>query len=510
MKYFLLSPLFFCLVIHSGCNSNQQDNEILTSYQEKFRPRYHFSPPANWMNDPNGMVYYNGEYHLFYQYYPESTVWGPMHWGHSVSRNLVHWENMPIALYPDSLGWIFSGSAVMDFHNSSGLGRDGKIPLVAFFTHHHDGKEKEGRNDFQYQSMAWSLDGGRSFINYNANPIVENPGIRDFRDPKVIWHDASGHWIMVLAVYDRVMFYRSKDLLGWEYTGEFGIEGDTRLWECPDLFPLTAEETVEQKWILIVSFQQGAPNIGTGTGYFIGDFDGLTFHGNSDQQLWLDYGTDNYALVTWSGIPDGRTIGIGWMSNWDYAQVVPTHPWRSAMTLPRTFSLHYENGHYRLRSLPVTELAELEIDERDINPADLMKGYEQPNQNSLFKIHLKLKKPQSGSIAIKFSNQEEEFVSVGFDPTRNAYFIDRRNSGEVDFHPSFAGIHYAPVEYQNDTLDWLIYVDHSSIEWFAEQGRTVMTDILFPNTPYHKIEVLSDGNDLQWISAKISEMKPIW
>ncbi|NNF34850.1 MAG: glycoside hydrolase family 32 protein, partial [Saprospiraceae bacterium] len=221
-------------------NSSETDSEY---YSEQYRPQFHFSPESNWMNDPNGMVYYEGEYHLFYQYYPDSNVWGPMHWGHAVSTDMVHWEHLPIALYPDSLGLIFSGSAVIDWNNTSGFGSESNPPMIAIFTHHLMEGEKAGRNDFQYQSIAYSLDKGRSWTKYEGNPVVPNPGIRDFRDPKVIWDEENTQWVMTFAAYDKVRFYTSKDMKEWEFTGTFGIDGDDRLWECPDLFPMTVEVT---------------------------------------------------------------------------------------------------------------------------------------------------------------------------------------------------------------------------------------------------------------------------
>ena len=248
-------------------------------YQEQHRPQFHFSPESKWMNDPNGMVYYDGEYHLFYQYYPDSTVWGPMHWGHAVSRDLVHWEHLPTALYPDSLGYIFSGSALVDWNNTSGFGKDGQPPLIAIFTHHDPVGEKAGRNDFQYQSIAYSNDKGRTWTKYEGNPVVPNPGIRDFRDPKVIWDKDSEQWIMVFAAWDHVKFYASPNLKDWTHLSDFGKAWGSHagVWECPDLFPMQVEGSATQKWVLLLSINPGSVNGGSGTQYFVGDFDGKDF-----------------------------------------------------------------------------------------------------------------------------------------------------------------------------------------------------------------------------------------
>ena len=245
-----------------------------TKNDEKYRPQIHFSPKEKWMNDPNGMVYHNGIYHLFYQYYPDSNVWGPMHWGHAVSTDMIRWKHQSIALYPDSLGYIFSGSAVVDVNNTSGFGVNGKPPFVAIFTHHDPKGEASGRNDYQNQSIAYSVDDGKTWIKYKNNPVVRNPGIKDFRDPKVMWFAKEKKWIMTLATLDRITFYSSNDLKNWSKESEFGKNAGAHggVWECPDLFPLNYNG--KKVWVLIVSINPGGPNGGSATQYFLGDFDG--------------------------------------------------------------------------------------------------------------------------------------------------------------------------------------------------------------------------------------------
>ncbi|MEL6925104.1 MAG: glycoside hydrolase family 32 protein, partial [Bacteroidota bacterium] len=375
--------LVFCITFFSCQDTaeTKKDNEvnvIATSqtatdfYTEKHRPQFHFSPPAKWMNDPNGMVYYEGEYHLFYQHYPDSTVWGPMHWGHAVSSDMINWEHLPIGLYPDELGYIFSGSAVVDHNNTSGFGKDGAPPMIAIFTHHEpEGARDESNKTFQYQSIAYSNDKGRSWTKYEGNPVVPNPGIRDFRDPKVSWHEASNQWVMVFAAWDQVKFYGSPDLKKWTHLSDFGKTHGSHggVWECPDLFPLQVEGTNETKYVLLVSINPGAPNGGSGTQYFVGDFDGRSFvldenfsgQVQNENGVWIDYGRDNYAGVTWSDIPetDGRRLFLGWMSNWHYAQVVPTDTWRSAMTLPRVLSLKKTDRGYQLFTQMAKEVEQL-------------------------------------------------------------------------------------------------------------------------------------------------------
>src|SRR5260370_6818925 len=251
------------------------------TYREQYRPQIHFSPPARWMNDPNGMVYYKGVYHVFYQYYPKGTVWGPMHWGHATSADMVHWKNRPIALYPDSLGLIFSGSAVVDFKNTSGLGKDGKPPLVAIFTHHSQEKEKVGRVDAQNESLAYSNDDGKTWTKYQHNPVLRNPGITDFRDPNEMWYEPEKKWVMSLATKDRISFYSSKNLKSWTKESEFGEHTGAHggVWECPDLFPLAAADG-KKMWVLIVNINPGGPQGGSATQYFTGNFDGTTFTPN--------------------------------------------------------------------------------------------------------------------------------------------------------------------------------------------------------------------------------------
>ncbi len=483
-------------------------------YNEDHRPQFHFSPEANWMNDPNGMVYYEGEYHLFYQYYPDSTVWGPMHWGHAVSQDMVSWEHLPIALYPDSLGYIFSGSAVIDWDNTSGLGDGGEPPMIAIFTHHEMEGERNKTNTFQYQSIAYSNDRGRTFVKYEGNPVVSNPGIKDFRDPKVIWHEATKKWIMVFAAYDKVRIYNSPNLIDWTFTSEFGIPGDKRLWECPDLFPIQVEGSGEEKWVLITSIQKEGPNGGTATSYFVGDFDGATFKGDNKNQKWLDYGTDNYALVTWADVPksDGRRLALGWMSNWQYAQQVPTEKWRSAMTLPRSLTLHNSSGDYVLRSHPVKELESIEKESNAISGQTINGTFELPTQpnHSLYKLELSFERPSKGIVEVRFSNDVDESLSVGYSVADQHYFIDRTFAGKDDFSDAFADYHTGEAAYSHDQIDMVIYADLSSIELFADQGQCVMTDIFFPNEPYNKIEIVAENNDVKLIKGKVTKLSSIW
>lgn len=500
--------------------------QLTGAYTEQHRPQYHFSPPANWMNDPNGMVFFEGEYHLFYQYYPDSNVWGPMHWGHAVSKDLVKWEHLPIALYPDSLGYIFSGSVVVDRNNSSGFGKNGKAPLVAIYTYHNMAGEKAGHTDFQYQGIAYSNDRGRTWTKYEDNPVIPNKdAIRDFRDPKVIFDSFNKQWIMVFAAYDHVKFWASKDLKNWTHLSDFGKEWGNHggIWECPDLFPMLVNGTGPLRWVLLVSINPGAPNGGSGTQYFVGDFDGKTFlpdhtflaasrNGNA---VWLDHGRDNYAGVTWSDVPvkDGRRLFLGWMSNWDYAQVVPTTVWRSAMTLPRSLTLKETAEGYRLFSQPAQELKKLRgavqsIERQEIAGTQTL-ALPAPRTAGLLELMLEFDPGDAAAdFGIEFSNAKGEHYRIGYDAANKQFYSDRTQAGDVSFSEKFAeGIHKAPRISTDPMLRFHIFLDVASSEMFADDGATVMTDVFFPSTPYDRVTLYSDKGTVRLTRGQVYALK---
>ena len=370
------------------------------------------------MNDPNGLVFADGVYHLFFQYHPDGLTWGPMHWGHATSRDLRHWDEQPIALYPDDLGMIFSGSIVIDCDNTSGLGRDGKAAWVAIFTHHDPLKEKAGGNVHQYQSIAFSVDDGASWTKYTGNPVLPNPGIKDFRDPKIFWYDDTQRWIMSLAAGDRILFYSSPDLKNWVLESEFdGFDIATgNVVECPDLVALDFEG--RKRWVLIVSFVSGAPNGGSGTRYVVGDFDGYRFVAEHVDVRWLDHGPDNYAGVTFHNTGD-QVLLLGWMSNWLYAQAVPTAPWRSAMTLPRELSLVGADGRAMLsQHVPPIFNGETLFD--DDWRFDLSAAWRQATGA----LKLSLKAESQPSFDLILSNEIGDRLVIGFD-SHGAAFLHR-------------------------------------------------------------------------------------
>ncbi|MEN8912525.1 MAG: glycoside hydrolase family 32 protein [Polaribacter sp.] len=518
-------------VFSVGCKNNMEKkdskeiaaNEI-SAEEQLYRPNFHFTPKANWMNDPNGMFYLNGTYHLYYQYYPDGNVWGPMHWGHATSTNMIAWEEQPIAIYPDDLGLIFSGSAVVDVNNTSGFGKDGIVPIVAMYTYHNMKGEQAGDLDFQTQAIAYSLDEGMTWVKYDKNPVIPNSGIKDFRDPKVIWDVDHSKWIMTLAAGDKVLFYSSLNLRDWILESSFGAAFGQHdgMWECPDLFPIKVSGQDETKWVLLVSINPAAPNGGSGTQYFVGDFDGQKFTLDTDfkQQLqqdsavWLDYGRDNYAGVTWSNIPknDGRKLFIGWMSNWEYARDVPTETWRSAMTIPRELKLKKNEKEFVLSSAPVTELSKY------VSKTIVKETLTVNNQKTIItkseidlsrvRIQLEMNHLKSDKYDFTFQNSLGDRLSFGIDNIKKQYYLNRQNSGKVTFSDKFANtISKAPIKNPSNMLKIEVLVDKTSIEVFYNDGETIMTEIFFPNEPFEAFSINTSDAALILENIKIEEFQ---
>ena len=510
MKLNNLIIILIVVLVSLSCKHNTKKNienaQVVfdSTYKvEKFRPQFHFTPKANWMNDPNGMVYYNGTYHLFYQYYPDSTVWGPMHWGHAKSSDLLHWEHRPIALYPDSLGYIFSGSAVIDKMNTAGFGKN---TMVAIYTYHDPVLEKEGSDLFQTQGIAYSLDEGETWIKFEDNPVIKNPGIRDFRDPKVFWNEDKSLWQMVLVAKDIVIFYESKDLKSWRKLSEFSFNDDPPLgvWECPDLFKLPVDEKDEEKWVLIISHGQGAVNGGSGTRYFVGDYNGTTFTTDQKESQWIDYGTDNYAGVTYNNEPNNERIFIGWMSNWDYAITTPTEKWRSAMTLPRKLSLVKIDGKYILKSKLIegfdSLLTDMDVPKSDSNSYKVKSGKLQQSDiqfDALIKDKLQI---------VLSNNLDDEYL-VEYDPNSGILLTDRTKSGLVDFNEKFLLNPQQKIEIgQRESLSFQLVLDASSIEIFINNGEFVITNQIFPREDFNSFEI-KQSNGIEINNFNIKSVK---
>ena len=489
--------IFVVALLTFSCKETENRIDSKSSIEkvelEKYRPRFHFTPKENWMNDPNGLVYFNEYYHLFYQYYPDSTVWGPMHWGHAKSKDLIKWEHLPIALHPDSLGYIFSGSAVIDKENTSGFGKNA---MVAMYTYHDPEKEKDGAIDFQTQGIAFSLDEGLTWTKYNGNPVINNPGIRDFRDPKVFWNDETSTWQMVLVAKDHVQIYQSLNLLNWDKLSDFRFPDDPPLgvWECPDLFKLKVENTNEEKWVMIISHGKGAPNGGSGTRYFVGDYDGKVFTTDQPEGIWIDHGTDNYAGVTYNDDPNNNRIFIGWMSNWNYAITTPTKRWRSAMTLPRKLTLHNYNDQYILKSSIVDSFDQLITQEALVSEHSI-KGFSAEDlllEATIVSINVNVEE----DILIEYTNKNDEKLTIGYKKNVGMLYIDRSKSGLVNFNANFANQSYQTMHIgEFDTLSLDIILDASSLEVFVNDGMFVMTNQVFPTTPFTNLSIheMSEG-----------------
>ena len=477
-------------------------------YHEQYRPQLHFSPKEKWTNDPNGMVYYKGIYHLFFQYYPKDIVWGPMHWGHATSTDLIHWQQQPIALYPDSLGYIFSGSAVVDEHNTSGFGKNGRAPLVAIFTHHDPKGEKEGTNHFQNQSLAYSLDDGKTWTKYADNPVLKNPGIKDFRDPKVMWYAPQKKWLMTLATLDHITFFSSPDLKTWTRESEFGkqLGAHGGVWECPDLFPMQLNGKTH--WVLIVNVNPGGPNGGSSTQYFVGQFNGRTFTPVDNATRWLDYGPDEYAGITWSNT-GSRHIFLGWMSNWNYANQVPTKTWRNAMNIPRELLLKEENGKLLVASEPVKELAAIELKPDIVSAESNAKNVLTPAAKHTGQYLLKFNTENAGDYALTWSNDAGQKLVIGYEKTGNRYYIDRSKSGDVSFSRDFAKPAYSPRFSSAQNSAVTLVVDVSSIELFANDGLNVMSTLFFPSKPYNHLSI-QNKNGTVIKKLTITPLKSIW
>ena len=510
--------LFSCKKKEDNTPIKIDSSETLTiddsiPYVESYRPQFHFSPEKKWMNDPNGMVFYKGVYHLFYQYYPKDIVWGPMHWGHATSVDLIHWNNKKIALFPDKLGYIFSGSAVVDLENTSGLGSKENPPMIAIFTYHNPKAEKAGRTDYQTQGLAYSIDEGETWKKYDGNPIIANANSKDFRDPKVFWNEETKLWNLVLVAGDHAQFYSSSNLIKWNLNGKFGKEIGAHggVWECPDLFKLKVGDSDDEKWVLLISINPGAPKGGSGTQYFIGNYDGKTFKTDQKDIKWVDFGADNYAGVTFNNVPDHKRIFIGWMSNWQYATLTPTKNWRSAMTLPRTLSLEKINNNYVLKSTVVPELKKATTTKYSKENISLKSGiklefeYEFLNQSEIqFKSEAK-------NLKLVFSNAVNDSLVLIYNAQKKLFAIDRTHSGQISFEEHFGKeIHLTEVpNLATNSIDYHIILDWSSVEIFLNDGIYSFTEQLFPQKPYSKLSVESEVNcDIK--NLTINKINSIW
>lgn len=460
--------------------------------KEMFRPVYHHTPVYGWMNDPNGMFYKDGVYHLYFQYNPYGSVWGNMHWGHSTSTDLMHWNFEGCAIVPDAWGAIFSGSCVVDHNNTAGFG---KGAVVAFYT----SAKATPWGDVQSQSMAYSLDNGKTFTKYEGNPILTSSE-KDFRDPKVFWYAPGKHWVMMLAVGQHMEIYSSVNLKEWKKESEFGAMQGAHggVWECPDLVEIPVEGTREKKWVLICNLNPGGPFGGSAAQYFVGSFDGKKFVNESPTQTkWMDWGKDNYATVTWNNAPDGRCIALGWMSNWQYANNVPTRQYRSANTLARDLTLYREGQELYLKSTPSVEVKKARGKKVSIPSFRVSEKHEivnlfEDNQGA-YEVEILIQNAGASKIAFCLLNDKGEKISMYYDLNRKQFVMDRSESGTVDFSKDFPAVTVAPANVDKE-LTLRLFVDRSSIEAFGEDGKFVMTNLVFPSQPYVKMCFEADKN----------------
>jgi len=469
---------------------------------EPFRPGFHFSPPENWMNDPNGLVWYDGEYHLFFQHNPEGTDWGNMSWGHAVSPDLLRWTHLPLALEFTGTEHVFSGSVVVDHRNTSGLGND-EPAMVALYTTHDPATKR------QAQAVAWSVDRGITWTRYHGNPVLDI-GSTEFRDPKVFWYEPGGYWVMTVALpVDQVIrFYRSEDLLSWSLLSDYSSPGgEPGLWECPDLFELPFEG--RSRWVLVISLGPGGVGSWLGTTYVLGDFDGTTFVADASQPglQRMDHGADYYAAVSFSDAPAGQRILMGWMSSWVYARDIPTSAFRGSMAVPRTVTLRRNAGRVQLVQEPVPIAAGQGIPSwsvcgHELAPRTTALPVETSGHQLL--IRVELAPGDAERVGVRVRVGEGERTVVGYDVLTGALYVDRRESGRNDFHPDFAAVHSAPLALRDGRISLTVLVDRASVEVFGNDGEASITDQIFPRIDSTGVELFAEGGPAQFRALSIA------
>lgn len=473
-------------------------------YTEQYRPQFHFSPSTNWCNDPNGLVYYKGVYHLFYQHNPFGNVWGHMSWGHATSKDLIHWKHLPIAIPEENGVMIFSGTCVVDKNNTSGFGKDGKIPMVAVYTGH-----KENVN--QSQHIAYSLDDGITWTKYANNPVLDLHK-KDFRDPKIFWHQQKNYWVMavMLPVEHMVQFYSSENLKEWKHLSDFGPAGDTSgVWECPDLTQVPIEGKPGQlKWLLQMSQNASMQ-------YFVGEFDGITFTNENptDKIYRPDYGPDYYAAISFNQLPSSvLPTAIGWINNWNYANDLPTTAWKGAMSLPRTLSVKKINGEWILIQKPVKNLYKQKMKKLFIKNLQVSGTYTLPVKSKQFTLYFEVTPGEAHSCGAKIKFGNEEFLEIGYDSLLQQFFTRRNNcssnitSKDINKLSSFT----APSFTKKKRITFDIYFDNSIVEVFINGGESVFSIQAFPLQTVAEIELYNTNYRTQFFNLLFNEVKAVW
>ena len=504
-----------------------------------YRPLYHHTPSYGWMNDPNGLIYKDGEYHLYYQYNPYGSKWGNMHWGHAVSRDLVRWKELGPAIARDTLGHIYSGSTVIDFNNSAGFGKDA---LIAFYTSASD-------ENGQLQCLAYSTDNGRTFTKYAGNPVLRPfDGLKDFRDPKVFWHEPAKAWYMIVSADKEMRFYRSADLKKWDYVSAFGrgYGAQPNQFECPDFFPLTLDG--KQKYVMIVNINPGCLFGGSATEYFVGDFDGREFKCDTppNRVKWLDYGKDHYATVTFSNTGD-RVLAMPWISNWQYANVTPIRQYRGANGLPRELSLYRHNDDYYVATDVAREVRALRKTPLDLGTFATAKKHELrdvlTSTQDAFELEFDLTPGKSVQSGFTLYNAKGEKVDIYIDAKQHRLVMDRTKSGlvafgeravphdietaydkqvyggakgktfrkanSVNYVNDFALGTWAPLDLcEGKTYHFDVFVDKCSVEIFVDGGRIAMTNLVFPTVPYTSVQFYSKKGETTVSNARLYPLQP--
>lgn len=467
-----------------------------------WRPAVRFAPARNWINDPNGLVFFDGEYHLFCQHNPHGDQWGNMSWAHAVSPDLVRWEELPVALEPDELGDIYSGSAVVDHHDTSGL-FGGKPGLVAIYT---------SAGESQQQCIAYSTDRGRTWTKHAENPVIPNPGIADFRDPKVFWHEGTGRWVLLVAAGDRIQVHGSANLLDWELLSEFGAEHGSHggVWECPDLFELPVDgDPARTRWVLIVSINPGGPAGGSATQCFTGDFDGARFtaDGSPEEVRWVDRGADFYAPQSFSDVPDGRRLWLGWTGNWNYADKIPTDPWRGMMSTPRRLGLATgTDGGVVLVQQPVEELAGVRANPRAWS-GPLTEGGGAEFRGSAVDVVARFRLGAASAVGLDVFAGPGGRTRIGCDVAAGELFVDRSGSGSAQVSAEFPARHSTPLAVDGDAVELRIIADRSCVEVFAAGGRAVLTDLVFPDVGSDRISAFAEGTGAH-VELEVFDLAP--
>jgi fructan beta-fructosidase len=474
------------------------------NYKEQYRPRFHFSPAINWCNDPNGLVYNNGEYHLFYQHNPFGNVWGHMTWAHAVSKDLVHWKHLPIAIPEEDGIMIFSGTCVADKNNTSGFGKNGKAPMVAVYTGHIE-------NVNQSQHIAYSTDNGISWTKYDKNPVLDLHK-KDFRDPKIFWYEPKKYWVMALMfpVEHFVQFYSSNNLKEWNHLSDFGPAGDTSgVWECPDLTQVPVEGMPgKKKWVLQTSQNASMQ-------YFVGEFDGTTFINENpvNKIVRPDYGPDYYAAIAYNQLPASHLpTAIGWLNNWNYANDIPVTPWKGAMSLPRNLSVKKVNHEWMLLQKPVAALQTLRTKALELKKEDIVDTKLLAVKSQQFEMELLLVPTAQSTSGVRIARSENSFFEIGYDAAKQLLYIDRSKCGLQSFNKTFEKLSRfeTTLALNNQPLQLHIFFDHSVVEVFANNGAAVLTAQIFPAESDNGIELFISGGKSTLLRATIWKIHSIW